>query len=55
MDDKDKSAFEEMVQTATSGIGEAAKSPVVPTQNTAAIAPEAYRSGEGRLARCDGG
>jgi hypothetical protein len=34
MDDKDKSKFEEMVQTATSAIGDAAISPVVPTQDT---------------------
>jgi hypothetical protein len=34
MDDKDKSKFDEMVQTATSGIGEAAKSAVLPTQDT---------------------
>jgi hypothetical protein len=34
MDDNDKSKFGEMVQTATSGIGEAAKTAVLPTQDT---------------------
>ena len=34
MDDKDTSSFDTMVQTATSAIGEAAKSAVVPTQET---------------------
>ena len=34
MDDKDKSTFETMVQTATSGIGEASKTAVLPTPDT---------------------
>jgi hypothetical protein len=34
MDDKDTSSFDTMVQTATNAIGEAAKSAVVPTQDT---------------------
>ena len=39
MDDKDKSSFDNMVEIATSAVGEAAKSPVVPTQDTKEEAP----------------
>jgi hypothetical protein len=46
MDDNDKSKFEEMVQTATSAIGEAAKSAVVPTQATEEEAPAEQTNAE---------
>jgi hypothetical protein len=39
MDDKDTSSFDTMVETATSAIGDAAISPVVPAQETEEKAP----------------